>query len=77
MNNTKHIINCNRVFKNYDLTCPRCLELSKGATARDGWQKAYFANKKLNTKENFAYCGHNNLNAGGYCNTCGNGRDFS
>lgn len=45
MNNTKHNDNCTRVFKNYDLTCPRCLELKNGSQPRDGWQKRYYATK--------------------------------
>ena len=47
MNNTttKHLEACTRVFKNYDLTCPRCLELKNGSAARNGWQKAYYARK--------------------------------
>lgn len=82
MSNTKHNINCNRVFKNYDLTCPRCLELSKGLEPRKGWQEAYFSNKAKNKKIDSLFlktqnCNHNNFNPGGYCNTCGNGRDFS
>lgn len=43
--NTKHNDNCTRVFKNYDLTCPRCLELKNGSQPRDGWQKGYYARK--------------------------------
>ena len=84
MNNTKHNNNCTRVFKNYDMTCPRCLELSQGATAREGWQTKYFTNKAHNEMINNKYnssqlCSHPtyNLNAGGYCNLCGKGRDFS
>ena len=34
---TKHLIDCQRVFKNYDKQCPRCLELSNGAEPRKGW----------------------------------------
>lgn len=34
---TKHKINCSRVFKNYDLSCDRCLELHQGDKPRDGW----------------------------------------
>lgn len=37
---TKHNVDCSRVFKNYDLKCPRCLELSTGAPARAGWSDA-------------------------------------
>lgn len=44
--NTKHTNNCTRVFKNYDLTCPRCIELSNGSAPRDGWQAQYYTNKK-------------------------------
>jgi hypothetical protein len=35
--NTKHKVDCGRVFKRYDMTCPRCVELSQGAQARAGW----------------------------------------
>ena len=43
--NTKHKNDCNRVFKNYDSTCPRCQELIAGSKPRDGWQKQYFSRK--------------------------------
>lgn len=39
---TKHVDNCSRVFRNYDMSCPRCKELAAGAQARDGWQKSYY-----------------------------------
>jgi hypothetical protein len=42
---TKHKEDCNRVFKNYDLTCPRCIELANGSKPREGWQKKYYENK--------------------------------
>lgn len=46
--NTKHNFNCERVFKNYDKKCPRCIELMNGSKPRDGWQKKYFeAQEKL------------------------------
>lgn len=45
MNNTKHNNDCKRVFKNYDLSCPRCKELAAGSSPRDGWQKSYYENK--------------------------------
>lgn len=32
-----HSVNCSRVFKNYDISCPRCQELAQGSTARPGW----------------------------------------
>lgn len=44
----KHKSDCSRVFKNYDATCPRCQELSSGATPREGWQKSYFELKARN-----------------------------
>ena len=34
---TYHKEDCKRVFKNYDMTCTRCVELSNGAEARKGW----------------------------------------
>lgn len=34
---TKHNQNCKRAFKNYDKSCLRCIELSNGATPREGW----------------------------------------
>lgn len=34
---TKHKEDCKRVFKNYDLSCPRCIELMQGANPREGW----------------------------------------
>ena len=42
---TKHNENCSRVFKNYDMKCPRCIELANGSAPRDGWQKDYFTRK--------------------------------
>ena len=71
---TKHKDDCRRVFKRYDLACPRCQELSNGAEARQGWFKP-----RQYTGDNFKSCEHgaSNLNPGGYCNVCGNGRDFS
>jgi len=32
---TKHKEHCQRVFKRYDLTCARCLELADGASPRE------------------------------------------
>ena len=43
---TKHKADCRRVFSNYDMTCPRCIELAAGATPREGWQKDYYGRKK-------------------------------
>ena len=34
---TKHKAGCSRVWRHYDPTCPRCIELSEGATPREGW----------------------------------------
>jgi hypothetical protein len=34
---TKHTANCGRVFRNYDMSCPRCRELAEGFGARAGW----------------------------------------
>ena len=34
---TAHKPECSRVWKRYDLTCPRCQELTKGARPRPGW----------------------------------------
>lgn len=82
--NTKHNNNCTRVFKNYDLTCPRCIELNNGSQARDGWQKSYYANKAIQAQVwskhlESQHCEHGvqNLNPGGYCKVCGKGVDFS
>ncbi len=70
---TLHKADCKRVFKHYDITCPRCQELAGGAEPRKAWfekQEAY---------DNYIRCSHGaeNINPGGYCNICGNGRDFS
>lgn len=46
--NTKHKADCKRVFKNYDKTCPRCVELADGSKARDGWQAGYYKLKAHN-----------------------------
>ena len=69
---TIHKNDCARVFKRYDVTCPRCIELINGSTARPAWYSAQKTTIVL-----FEDCEHNNLNPAGYCNTCGNGRDFS
>lgn len=42
----KHDNSCERVFKNYDLKCSRCIQLAAGAAPREGWQKSYYATKK-------------------------------
>lgn len=34
---TQHKTECKRVFKHYDLSCPRCQELQAGQPARAGW----------------------------------------
>jgi hypothetical protein len=34
---TAHRDGCTRVFKSYDLDCPRCQELASGAKPRRGW----------------------------------------
>jgi hypothetical protein len=34
---TAHKTDCARVFKRYDMSCPRCQELAGGAPARAGW----------------------------------------
>ncbi len=77
--NTKHNDRCKRIFARYDMECPRCRELAGGAAPRDGWQKFYFENSKKQKqyRDSWRMCDHNNINPGGYCNTCGAGRDFS
>ena len=40
MSATKHSTTCKRVFANYDLTCPRCVELDNGSPPRAGWGRA-------------------------------------
>lgn len=32
-----HKTDCARVFRRYDLTCPRCQELANGSKPRAGW----------------------------------------
>lgn len=34
---TTHKFDCKKAFKNYDMTCPRCLELAAGAAPRAGY----------------------------------------
>ncbi len=51
MATTKHKINCSRVFKRYDMTCPRCIELSMGSKPRDGWQKRYYEDKARDERQ--------------------------
>ncbi|KKL80326.1 hypothetical protein LCGC14_2005880 [marine sediment metagenome] len=50
MANTKHKEDCERVFKNYDMTCPRCIELANGSPAREGWQRRYYEDKAREEK---------------------------
>lgn len=67
-----HKEDCTRVFKKYDVSCPRCQELIKGAEPRAGWSRP-------EQTYHFRTCNHNNTNPGGYCMTpgCGAGGDFS
>lgn len=44
---TLHNQDCKMVFGRKDPSCPRCVELINGATARKGWQADYYGNKKL------------------------------
>lgn len=37
MEKITHKDDCARVFKNYDLSCPRCQQLASGAKPRLGW----------------------------------------
>lgn len=37
MAETKHAASCRRVWRRYDLDCPRCRELARGAAPRPGW----------------------------------------
>jgi len=43
---TKHIQDCKRVFKNYDLNCSRRKELASRAEARRGWNDVTLNVKK-------------------------------
>ena len=47
----KHSDDCKMVFGRKDPNCPRCQELLSGAPARDGWQKGYYSQKKLDEKQ--------------------------
>ena len=67
----KHVPNCTRVFKRYDSACPRCRELQAGAPARRGWGPYHTVQRAWRT------CSHNDPNPGGYCYSCGAGRDHS
>ena len=49
---TKHRTECTRVWKKYDIFCPRCIELSKGAKPRTGWQTDYY-NRKAEARARF------------------------
>jgi len=66
-----HTADCTRVFKRYDLSCPRCQELAHGAPARKGW----FTPRALEPR--WVPCRCFDPNPGGYCTVCGNGRDVS
>lgn len=77
---TKHLDNCKRVFSKYDQNCPRCRELIAGDKPRAGWQSSYYAMQVERLRgEKWERCSHGieHQNPGGYCNICGNGRDFS
>ena len=43
---TKHKTDCKMAFGRKDATCPRCIELLRGAKPRRGWQESYFSNKR-------------------------------
>ena len=80
---TKHRNDCSRVFKNYDLKCSRCQELAAGAPAREGWgalARKYDGHVDYAQIKKSPCCTERygvNINPGGYCNVCGQGRDFS
>jgi len=71
-----HKVGCTRIFKKYDKDCPRCCELIAGSPARPPW----FSARKY---EIAIVCGPHakdheyRPNPGGYCVTCGWGRDYS
>jgi phage FluMu protein Com len=69
--NTKHSNACTRVFKRYDLSCPRCQELNAGSAPRFGWQAEYYTKKRQDAeartkaiKQHFATGGPHDL---GHC----------
>lgn len=66
---TKHKPDCNRAFKNYDSTCPRCRELSNGAKPREGWKKSRF-NQSRPFAEVYCVCGKSQI-WDGNCKHCG------
>lgn len=37
MKKVPHKADCKRVWKRYDMTCPRCQELAAGLNPRAGW----------------------------------------
>lgn len=47
---TKHANDCKMVFGRKDAQCPRCVEMINGSTARTGWQKTYYAEKKASSE---------------------------
>jgi hypothetical protein len=51
---TKHAVDCKRVFSRYDAACPRCQELMAGGKARAGWQTGYFARKAQRDAQHLA-----------------------
>lgn len=63
-----HKSDCKRVFKRYDMTCPRCQELSGGAEARSGWNDLKLRQAELDREairtHDFTACARRN---GGVC----------
>lgn len=48
---TRHKPDCQRVFKHYDQTCPRCRELAAGSLPRPGWGSGREKREKERTRE--------------------------
>ena len=66
---TKHSETCKRVFGRYDQTCSRCVELTHGATPRQGWGALNKQNEKarLNAIAKHDFSASNPKHIGGVC----------
>lgn len=64
-NGTKHLADCERVFRNYDARCPRCSELAGGAEPRKGWGPSRAERDAQDTREIEAHFASGRHRSGG------------
>lgn len=82
MNNFKQptqIAHCKDCHKEFESKLVFGSWVKRCNTCKNPFVSATFVSKQLKNKVNYTSqtCSHNNQNAGGYCITCGIGRDFS